>query len=195
MSVATRIIDRFSSTLSTAISWIRHVSSRLGPRDDWVEGLRRQLALRLDTITRPLGRPLVRYKGRADHCYTVDASSDRIEQTLHPTYQRNLSSTRKYRYIGGDGRVIDKDARSHVRGPRRDWAVGSWVYDPDSTNWQHHVYLFDNKDGATDVYAHREPSAEIDPKGHVSGRQSHGDPDGLVRQLLDEHRLPYVHHD
>jgi hypothetical protein len=178
MSVADLFIRRFEYAVSTAVGTLRTASSYLTARDDWVEGLRRRLAVTLDPVLSPLGRPLIAEKGRADRVCVVDASPDAVERALLARYQRNLASTRKYRLRDGE----------------RDWAVGSFVYDPDDTDWQHHVYLFDNGDGTTDLYAHKEASAASDPYGHVTKPQIHGDPDGIARGTLEEAHFEYQSH-
>jgi hypothetical protein len=176
MTIADDFIKRVAPALSRLIGGIRTASSYLTPKDDWVEGLKRRFALLGDPLLAPLGRPLVAEKGRADYVCTVEADTDKVEVAVMARYQRNLTSTRKYRVIEGD----------------RDWAVGSFVHDPEDTDWQHHVYLFDNDDGTTDVYAHKETSAEHDPYGHVTDPQVHGDPDGLARGTLEEAHLTYA---
>ena len=178
MNFANTLIDRVAPTLSTAIGYIRSGTSYLTPRDDWVEGLKRRLALLGDPFLAPFGRPLVFECHDEDYFATALVDSDKgveVEQALHPRYQRNLTSTRKYRVEDG----------------AREWADGSWVYDPDDTQWQHHVYLFENDDGTTDLYGHKETSAEHDPYGHVTDKQEHGDPDGLARGELEKVGIKY----
>jgi hypothetical protein len=86
-------------------------------------------------------------------------------------YQRNLLSSRKYREHHGGG---------------KQWAVGSFVYDPENTDWQQHVYLFPSPNGGTDVYSHREPSVRL-PREHLDPTTgTHGDPAGIVRTALDD---------
>jgi hypothetical protein len=177
MTIANKLIKRVAPTLSTIIGYIRGATAYLTPKDDWVESLKRRLVVPLDKFTRPFGRPLVYEKGRADYFCTAEADSDKVEVAIAPRYQRNLTSTRKYR-------VLEDGAR--------DWAVGSWVLDPADTEWQHHVYLFDNGDGTTDLYGHKETSAEKDPYGHVTDEQVHGDPDGIARGKLEEAGVQYA---
>lgn len=176
MTLADRFIKRVAPTLSRIIGKVRTATSYLTPKDDWVEELKRRLAVFGHPFFASLGRPLVIKKGQADYVCTVEADSDKVEVAVMARYQRNLTSTRKYRTLS-DG--------------TRQWAVGSFVYDPDDTHWQHHVYLFESPTGGTDVYAHKETSAEQDPYGHVTDPQVHGDPDGLVRETLDEAHLSY----
>jgi hypothetical protein len=52
-----------------------------------------------------------------------------------------------------------------------------WIHD-DTT--QTELYLFDNGDGTTDLYAHHE-TAVLDPDGHLTDPQTDGDP----REILD----------
>jgi hypothetical protein len=179
MSIANSFIKRVAPALSTIIGYIRGATAYLTPKDDWVESLKRRLAVPLDKFTRPFGRPLVYEKGRADYFCSAEASPDSIERAIMPRYQRNLTSTRKYRRLS-DG--------------SRQWADGSFVYDPDDTDWQHHVYIFPSKhtDGQADLYGHKETSAEKDPYGHVTDEQVHGDPDGITRGKLDEAGIQYA---
>jgi hypothetical protein len=179
MSLANKFIKRVAPALRAAITYIRTATSYLSPKDDWVEGLKRRLAVALDPLTRPLGRRLIHEKGQADYFCSAEASPDSIERGIMPRYQRNLTSTRKYRRLS-DG--------------SRQWADGSFVYDPEDTDWQHHVYIFPSKhtDGQTDVYGHKETSAEADPYGHVTDEQTHGDPARRVRLLLNEAGIEYA---
>jgi len=170
MSTADKFIKRVAPTLSTAIGYIRTGTSYLTPQDDWVEGLKRRAALAGDPFLAPFGRPLVFECHDKDYFATAKENSDKVEVALFSKYQRNLTSTRKYR----------------VKNGKRDWADGSWVHDPDDTEWQHHVYLFDRPDGGTDLYGHKETSAEHDPYGHVTDNQTHGDPDGIARGELEK---------
>ena len=175
MSLVNKFIDRIEPSLKNTISYLRTATSYLTPKDDWVEGLKQRLCIMTDPFTRPLGRPLIRERGRADYVCTVDTRSDEVERVLASRYQRNLASTRKFRVIEGN----------------RDWADGSWVHDSEDTPWQHHVYLFDNDDGTCDVYGHKETSAEHDPYGHVTDGMIHGDPDGITRGTLEEGHLDF----
>ncbi len=51
-------------------------------------------------------------------------------------------------------------------------------------NNQNEAYLFENDDGSTDVYAHRE-TAVTDPVGHMSDKQVDGDPENIIRPALE----------
>jgi hypothetical protein len=111
--------------------------------------------------------------------YTVAKDSDAVERALHPQYKRNLISTRQYRTVTGE----------------RQWADGSWVYDPDDTEWQHHVYLFDTgsyNEAHTDIYGHKEASAADTPTEAHRSWQKHGDPDENVLALLAKAGLQRV---
>lgn len=186
MTIVKKFIKKNKEAISKVIGGIRAVASFLTPQDDWVEGLRRRVATKLDPITTPLGRPLTFHCHDADYMYRVDVDTDTMEKAIYPTYQRNLSSTRKYRYIDAHGEPIPKGEENDQLSEKQ-WAVGSWVLDPDDTVWQHHVYLFSSGDAGEnkcDVYGHKEISAEKDPSGHVSGDQENGDPDENVIPLL-----------
>jgi hypothetical protein len=174
MSIANRFIRRFDSQIAATLGAVRRAERFLGPDDDWVEDDRRIVYEAADSFLRPLGRPTVREKGTADYVVTADADSDAVEEALDPPYQRNLLSTRKYRYVDG----------------HKQWAAGSWVYDPDDTDWQHHVYLFERADGRTDIYAHREASVR-NPSDHHGSWQTHGDPRGRVRRMLADANIDY----
>jgi len=50
-------------------------------------------------------------------------------------------------------------------------------------NAQVECYLFGNGDGTTDLYVHSE-TAVTDPEGHLSDRQTDGDPTGVVTDAL-----------
>lgn len=175
MSIANRFIDRVAPQLSTVIGYIRSGTAYLTPKDDWVEGLKRRFAVKADPFLRPWGRPTIKEKPDAEQFATTPVDSDTVEVALADRYQRNLTSTRKYRMVDGE----------------RQWAEGSWVYDPEDVDWQHHIYLFGREDGGTDLYGHREPSAEQKPAEHVSGVHIDGDPDGLGRGELEKAGISY----
>jgi len=167
-----KFIKNNSGRLKRVINTFKRFTSKLTPEDDWVEGLRKRILVILDPFFRPLGRNLIFECHDEDYICTTDISSDSVEEAIHPKYKRNLTSTRKYRVSAGE----------------RQWAVGSWVYDPDDTDWQHHVYLFDTgsyDEPKTDVYGHKEASASKDPASHHRSWQEHGDPDGELSGLID----------
>jgi hypothetical protein len=163
--------------LSTLIDAVRRIERFLGPEDTWVSDSRRILYECADSVLRPLGFPTVREKGPADYVVTAHATANVIERVLDSAgYQRNVLSTRKY--------------RTHHSGGKQ-WAVGSWVYDPADTDWQHHVYLFEAPDGGTDIYAHRETSVREGLEHRTDTNQTHGDPNGRVRRALDAAGIDY----
>jgi len=174
-----KLIKNHSDKLKTVITTFKKYTSKLTPEDDWVEPLRRRILVLLDPIFRPLGRNLIFECHDEDYMYTVAKDSDAVERGLYPQYKRNLTSTRKYRMVDGE----------------RQWTSGSWVYDPDDTEWQHHVYLFDTgsyNEAHTDIYGHKEASAANDPSAHHRSWQEHGDPDENVVKLLAEAGLERV---
>lgn len=181
MSFADRFIRSVEPQLSRILSAVRRIEQYLGPDDDWVERLRRKIWVAADPFLRPLGRPTVAVKSDVDYICTTESDSDSVEVAIHPLYERNTTSTRKCRIIDG----------------ALEWAVGSWVYDPPDEPWQHHVYIFENESGGTDVYGHKEDSTR-DPVGHVTDPQIHGDPDGHLRNRLAlegiDHRVRDVQH-
>lgn len=170
MTLATRLIETFEPLLRPLFAGVRRLETLLGPEDDWVEDDRRVLFEAADSILRPRGRPTIRAVGDADHVGTVPRSPDAVERVLaEEGYQRNILSSRKY--------------REHHTGGRQ-WAVGSWVLDPiGDTDDQHHVYLFPSKDGATDVYAHREASVTEPDEHHGGDGMERGVPMGLIEVL------------
>jgi hypothetical protein len=173
--VAEKIIRALEPQLVWAFSHIDNYEESLGPDDDWVQRDRRYLYETADRFLRPLGRPTIREVGQEDKLFTVEESVNDVEECIHPKYSRNLISSRKY--------------REHHSGGRQ-WAKGSWVYDPKDTDWQHHVYLFPSKDGGTDVYAHKEPSVRLPAQHHLHGGKS-GDPDGVLHGQLDNCNIEY----
>lgn len=219
MSVIKDFIKKRGKQIGRAIGYIRDVTRYLGPEDDWIEGLRRRASLKLDPIFAPLGRPLVREKGARDFIGTVEASDNEFESAIMPPYQRNLTSTRKYRLVNvrdseeslsrssvvgdsshkspADDVRLERTSKVEREG-RRQWADGSFVYDPDDTDWQHHVFIFPEEvgeDGTVKklaVYGHKEKSAEKDPVGHVSDPQEPGDPDSILQDSLKSSNIPLV---
>lgn len=173
--VAEKFIRAVKWPLSRILGGIRYVEKFLGPDDDWIEDDRRHIYEWADKVGRPLGRPTITEKGSNEWTYTVDVSPDRVEKAIHPKYQRNLLSTRKYRTFAGSG---------------RQWAVGSYAYDPIDKPWQHHVYLFPGTWGGTEIYAHKETSVR-DPVGHVTNDQVSGDPDNTLAFELEEASIDY----
>jgi hypothetical protein len=164
---------RFRKPLSKILGAVRLVERFLGPEDDWVEDDRRRLFEWLDG---KFGHSFTMEKTARDYITTVRASPDAVERALASAgYQRNLVSTRKYRTHHGGG---------------KQWAVGSYVYDPVDTDWQHHVFLFPAPDGKTDVYGHREATVR-DPVDHVTDGVIPGDPHDHARDALDAAGVRY----
>lgn len=120
----------------------------------------------------------VSYKGyREDEEYltTVDASVKVVWQTLldHGASPHLLNSIKRRGLPDG--------------GSQYSQAHAVWTM-PDSDDDTHpeqvEVYLFDNGDGTTDAYAHFEGSV-LNPRDHLYGGQTDGDPTGVVREALD----------
>lgn len=169
MSLADYLLSEHRSTVSQIMGRVRYVEEFLGPEDDWVEEDRRLLFEALHPLGDALGRPLIQSVPEADYVGHVPTSPDAYERFLVDRfYQRNLASTRKYRNPWDGG---------------RQWAVGSWVFDPEREPWQHHVYLFPARCGGVDVYAHLEPSIRR-PREHVDPATGvQGDPLGLLGDM------------
>jgi len=106
-------------------------------------------------------RPLVRTKDyREDHLdfvETTDGNARAVASTLWASFDPHLIATAKRRHTP-DG---------------LQWAHSQWVYYHDDGT-QTEVYLFDNGDGTTDVYAQLEGSIK-DPEAHLTDDQRHGD--------------------
>jgi hypothetical protein len=62
------------------------------------------------------------------------------------------------------------------------WSVAHVVWTHDDGN-QTEAFLFANSDGGTDVYAHYETGVS-DPVGHLTDKQTDGDPRGVVKSAL-----------
>lgn len=170
--------SKLDPLLEATIPSVRRVERFLGPEDDWVEDDRRIL---YEAAQRHLGHlhTFTREKGPADYVTTVKANPDEVEEALMPPYQRNLVSTRKYRTYHGGG---------------KQWACGSFVIDGIRGEHgyveQHHVYLFETKDGHTDVHAHRETSATEGDEHLTETNQEQGDPHVLF-DVFDRAGLSY----
>jgi hypothetical protein len=173
----TKLARRFRKPLSRILGAVRWLEKLLGPDDDWVEDDRRCLFEALDGLA---GHSFTVEKSARDYITTAQASPDAVEVALHRAgYQRNLVSTRKY--------------RTHHSGGKQ-WAVGSYVYDPVDTDWQHHVFLFPTPNGATDVYGHREATVR-EPVDHVTDGVQPGDPHSRARNALKETNIQYEKRD
>ena len=128
--------------LTYLLSAVRYCERFLGPDDDWIEEDRR---IAHEAAQRLFGdyHTFVHEEKPQNYVTTVDVDDDTVEQIIHPYYQRNIAASRKY--------------RDHHDGGKQ-WAVGSYVFDPPSKEWQHHVTLYPTADGRTDVYSHTETS-------------------------------------
>jgi len=167
---ATSIAKEYRNELSILLGCVRSVEAFLGPEDDWVEEDRRILYEAVDGL---LGHTMVTEGNEDDYVCTTNSTPNDVENALHPTFERNLVSTRKY--------------REHHTGGRQ-WACGSWVMDLGSD--QLHVYLFETKYGNTDVYAHLEP-AVTSPVEHLDTSTGvHGDPTGVIVDVLGMNNIP-----
>jgi len=169
------IVDEIAETLMAAV---RRAERFLGPEDDWVEQDRRIL---YEAAQRHLGHlhTFVQTVGHTDYVTTADAPPDVVERALVYPYQRNLASTRKY--------------RTHHCGSKQ-WADGSYAYDPRDEPWQHHAYLFPSEDGGTDIYAHEEASVRRGLE-HLTKPVVDGDPNGHLRPLLRRHGIAFEQRD
>jgi hypothetical protein len=116
-------------------------------------------------------RPLVRtkaYRDSASFVRTVDAPSRAVFDRLTAAGDPHLVATVKRRAIPGGG---------------YQWAHAQVVFrHADGT--QTEAFIFDNKDGTTDVYAHVE-GVFTDPRAHLSDEQREGDGRGAVAAALD----------
>jgi hypothetical protein len=162
------IARKLDPLLEAVIPAVRRAERFLGPEDDWVEDDRRIL---YEAAQRHLGHlhTFLREKGMAEYVTTVHADDDAVERAIYEAgYQRNLTSTRKY--------------RTHHDGGKQ-WACGAFVLDGLEGDHgyieQHHVYLFEAPNGATDVYAHRETSVLEGAEHLTDTHQEHGAPHEL----------------
>lgn len=166
MSLFVKLLRTFEIIVSPFVTAVRRLTRFLGPEDDWVERARKIVWRAADPLLRAIDGYAISKITAADFVGTVDKDSDAVEDELVTIgYQRNLLSSRKYRIKNGS----------------RQWADGSYVFDPPQTDIQHHVILFDSGD-ETDVYGHEERTVR-DPDGHMTVKQIRGDPDGLLRPL------------
>jgi len=171
----TYIPDRLDPILEPLMGAVRVAERWLGPDDDWVEDDRRVI---FQWAQNKFGKyhTFVKEKTDKEFIMYVDAPPDDVEVALmdHGPYQRNLASNRKYRVPEGGG---------------RQWAVGSYVHDPSSTDWQHHVYLFPGKNGGTDVYGHRETTVREGAE-HLTEPQADAEPH-VLPAVMDDAQLTY----
>jgi len=151
---------------------VRRIEPFFGPDAQWVERLRQRswrVAQKLlgDTHT------FVRNKNRTDYEYTAHVPPQRVVGALYAEgYQRNILST-----------VKTRNGNEYVH--------SAWVLDTEDTEWQQDVFIWDNGDGSTDVYSHKEPSVR-NPKKHLDlSTGVNGDPDGRVRDVLETHGIEY----
>lgn len=151
---------------------VRRVERFFGPDDQWVENFR-QTSWRAAQKLLGDKHTFVRDKNRADYEYTAHVSPQRVAEALYAEgYQRNILSTVKTR----NG---------------TDFVHSAWVLDTEDTEWQQDVFIWENADGTTDVYSHKEPSVRR-PKAHLNlSTGVNGDPDGRVRDVLETHGIEY----
>lgn len=169
MTIADKFIKTFEPQIAAVLRAVRRIEEYLGPSDDWVEDDRRVIYEIANAIGSLIGRTTVSEVNPDDLTYSTPASPDDVEEAIHPHFQRNLLSTRKYRVPEEGG---------------RQWAVGSWVLDPDDTDWQLHTIFFPRKGGGTDIYCHREASV-TEPSEHDGGDELvRGDPNGQLQYQL-----------
>ena len=162
-SLARRVITNHERKLRLIFRLIRGVESFLGPEDDWVEDDRRRL---FEWLQKRYGDSytFVYHIDDTDYVTSVPLSPDEVDVLLHNnSYERNLVSGRKYRTYNGS----------------KQWAHASWAryYIPEQ---QHHVFLFENEDNGTDIYAHYEDDV-VDPAAHLHIRDDDDDIVGMQR--------------
>lgn len=162
--------------IKSIMSAVRRIEPFFGPDDGWVETLRQTVWRRAESF---LGdkHTFVRDKERADYVTTANVSPQRVVRALYTNgYQRNLLSTVKTRN-------------------ENEYVHSAWVLDTPDTEWQQDVFLWENEDGSTDVYSHKEPSVRR-PKAHLDlSTGIHGDPDGRVRDVLHKSDINYERRD
>lgn len=121
----------------------------------------------LDPLASRRGRPLINDKGGRDDAEYLTEWDGTPRDVL-----TTLSAE------GWDYHLVSTDKRR----PNGTLDSGHAVFYHDDGR-QTEVYVFDNGDGTTAVYAHEETST-TDPDGHLSDPQDDGDPRGVVRQAL-----------
>jgi len=169
------LLERYEITITAAITLVLIAQWYLGPEAEFVETYRSALLRRIAPVGKMIGRPTVRVKGDADYICSVDMGPEEFERVIYPTYRRNLLATKKAVRGGRDNLI---------------WSEGSWAAKamPTAQN-QHHLFFF-KRENRLDVYGHYE-TAPVDPQGHVSDGQTHGDPNNTLRDLLDEQEIEY----
>lgn len=167
---------------------------RIEPREARaIEVIRGRLFRLLHPLDGPLGktippageaRELVREKGQEDYVCTVRDTLHELQTALDQAgWTYNPVSTEKYRTIETEGgEVIEQ------------YDVATWALrDGATAETQLHAYVFRNENGTLDVYAHSEDNFVSDPAGHTdAGDMRHGDPDGRLRDDLEEAGIDYV---
>lgn len=170
------LVSALTIILIAALLALRNVGPRRALR---FEALRTLAWRGLDPLARKRGRPLVRDKSTANDEFVCSVEVPELElaQALWENgYRWNPLSTKKYREI-----------------ETRQWSILSAAFrDSVTDDKQHHVYVFRAGGGILDIYAHEEASV-TDPTDHDGGDELvPGDPDGRVRDALDEAGIDYI---
>lgn len=134
----------------------------------------------LDPIGRRLDRPLLKQKHRDEYVCSVWCTEKELRNALAiGGYAVNPAATLKY--MAEDGERV--------------YELGSWAYRwPPLGKWQYHVYYFpaEGPGRRYHLHQHHEISWMWDPVMHMTNaKQTEGDPDGVLRDALDNHDVGY----
>ena len=159
MNFPTNFVAHYKKYISALSRLTRRIESHLHPRDTWVTKLRESI---LRGVSSHTAYSTTVEKSDADYIATVSETPTALTYVLYADgYQRNLLSTKKYRYVDALGTY--------------QYTHSSWVKDNGIT--QDHVYLFATPlTNHTDIYGHYEPSVQ-QPVRHLNTSTGvHGDP-------------------
>jgi len=113
----------------------------------------------------------------------VNAKGGRDDAEFLETRRATIRGTvRTLRQAGGSLHLLNSvKRRPSEHGDPLSRAHVVWTHDDAK---QTECFIFSNTDGTVDVYSHHEDSV-TDPVGHLTDKQTDGDPRGVVREALD----------
>lgn len=152
----------------------------LGPKDDWVEGYREKYWFKLHEFLTIFGGYAVVTKGPEEYVYSVKVGEEKLEEILYKgKYHRNVIAAKKKRTLPSG---------------EEDRSLNSWVNRPSLlADMQDHATNFPgHKDSEIDIYHHYETSWVKHPfKHYFSPKQIDGDPEGTLKEALDQSDVQY----
>lgn len=176
--------DPVYSAITVIVLTIVGIVSRvyLGPQSDWVEAFKQKWVTKLDPILSIVWRSFLRQKTNDEYVCSTTILPDAVEKALHHGgYTENDLSSVKYRVLP-DG--------------TRQYNAGQLKFSEPNSSRQWHVYLFPGyKHNGTDCYQHGE--ADWDPseggglEQHLNSDQISGDPESVLRDVLDAQGVSY----